>query len=150
MKITQVLLGEHGVFYAWFDAIEASLRKNPNAEDIRELAIVLAPALKQHAHMEDELLFDAMSGTGPAAGPLAMMHIEHERIEGLLENACIAKTAGEGAATLRDAIDTARDHFAKEERIVFPLAEMQLSGAQLEELAEKWADRRGVVPLARV
>jgi hypothetical protein len=43
-----------------------------------------------------------------------------------------------------DPVVMARDHFALEERMVFPLAATLLGDAVLEELGVRWAERRGV------
>ncbi len=146
MKITDALLGEHGVFYAWFDALEEMLDELDGPDAVRALAAPLTRALVSHARFEDELLFDELAQRiGSDAAPLAVMRAEHEEIEAELERAASARSAREGADALRRAIDRAREHFAKEERVVFPIAREQLDGARLRLLAEQWAARRGVV-----
>jgi hypothetical protein len=54
-------------------------------------------------------------------------------------------TDPEGAAfLLREAIEQARAHFAKEEQVAFPLAEHVLEDTRLHELGALWAERRAV------
>lgn len=42
------------------------------------------------------------------------------------------------------AIESAREHFAKEERILFPRARQVLDEKQLAKLTRRWAEARGV------
>lgn len=145
MKITDALLGEHGVFYAQFDRLEADLPRAATAAEVREQAALLSSALVSHAHLEDELLFDRL-GSVPAADPglLAVMAEEHERIAGALRRAQATSDVEAGRALLLEAVAEARAHFAKEERAVFPLAESLLGATVLEELGASWARRRAV------
>jgi hemerythrin-like domain-containing protein len=151
MKITDALLGEHGVFYAWFDALEEMLDGIDRPDAVRTLVEPLTRALVSHARLEDELLFDELGQViGSDVGPLAVMRAEHEEIETELERAAHASSVRQGTDALRRAIDRARVHFAKEERIVFPIAKEQMETARLSSLAEQWAARRGVVLLEAV
>ncbi|NIN68730.1 MAG: hypothetical protein GTO63_29295 [Anaerolineae bacterium] len=42
-------------------------------------------------------------------------------------------------------IQVAREHFAKEEQILYPIAEQVLDTDTLTQLGRQWAERRGVV-----
>lgn len=145
MRITDALLGEHGTFYAQFDRLEAELPRAGTVAEVREQAALLAAALVSHAQLEDELLFDRL-GRVPAAdaGLLAVMAEEHERIAAALARAQSSGDLGVGRSQLLEAVAWAREHFAKEERAVFPLAEALLGPAVLEELGARWAARRAV------
>lgn len=144
MRITDALLGEHGAFYAQFDRLEG-LRDGTPAPEVREQAALLAAALVTHAHLEDELLFDRLRAEGGDAGLLETMEEEHRTIAGHLERAQGSGDAARALAELREAVALARDHFAKEERIAFPLADELLGDGVLEELGVRWSNRRGVV-----
>lgn len=145
MKITDALLGEHGAFYAQFEHIERALANGASLESIRGLAAMLAAALAPHAHMEDQLLFGPAVAAGAPAEPMAVMHQDHEGIEGALEETQDAPDAASARALLLGAIREAREHFAKEERIAFGLAAHALGDERLRELGSRWALARGVI-----
>ena len=144
MKITDALLGEHGVFYAQFDRLEAELPHATNASEVREQAALLAAALVSHARMEDEVLFPPMAKAGGDAGLLAAMEEEHTRIAGLLSSAQGTRDLESARADLLEAVALAREHFSREERFAFPLAESLLDAAAQRELGAAWAHRRTV------
>lgn len=144
MKVTDALRGEHGVFYAQFDHLEQRFAGGflDNAEI---LAALLAAALEPHASIEDEVLFAALeSALGGEVGPIPVMRMEHQTIEELLAKARQAAEPGQAASLLIEALQVAREHFAKEEHVLFPMAEQMLDRGVLESLGEEWAARRGV------
>lgn len=144
MKMTDALLGEHGAFYAQFDRLEADLPHATDGRDIREQAALLAAALVTHARLEDEVLFHRMAEAGADVGLLATMEDEHQRIEGLLDRAQVSAEHESARAALLEAVALAREHFAKEERVAFPMAEAVLDAEVLEALGTAWAERRAV------
>ncbi len=144
MKIIDALLGEHGVFYAQFDHIEAMLARESSRDAIRGLAALLNAMLAPHAHMEDELLFGPAMEAGAPRTPLFVMHEDHEVIERALEEAASAADPVTARERLLDAIRAARDHFAREEHVAFDLAARALGEERLSVAAEEWADRRNV------
>jgi iron-sulfur cluster repair protein YtfE (RIC family) len=146
MKITDALLGEHAVFYAQFDRLEEILPAMERVEVVRELGAMLAAALASHARLEDDLLFSLLdSRLGRDAGPLGVMRMEHEQIELDLQRSMAAGSAREAREALLRAIEEARSHFAKEEQVVFPMAEAHVGAAGLRTLGEQWAAARAVV-----
>lgn len=145
MRVTDALRGEHGVFYAQFDHIEADLPGVEKVGCIHRSAALLGAALAPHARIENELLFRPLEAEHPpAAAPMAVMLEEHDRIEGLLGDIEAMEDVDRARAMLLEAIDLARGHFEKEERIAFPLAESAFDEGRLIELAEEWARRRRV------
>lgn len=143
MRITDALLGEHGAFYAQFERIEAMPDGAPVAE-VREQATLLTAALVSHAQIEDELLFARMLAAGGNAGLLATMEEEHQVIAAHLKRAQGTADGRRALAELREAVAVAREHFAKEEQIAFPLARSLLQDGELDALGMTWATRRGV------
>ncbi len=111
---------------------------------MREQAALLAAALVTHAKLEDALLFDRMRSAGADEGLLDTMEAEHTTIAGLLTRAQGSHDAVVARAHLLDAVALAREHFAKEERLAFPLAESALGAGILTELGVSWSDRRDV------
>ena len=161
MKITDALKGEHGVFYAQFRFIENAL-PDANLGTLQFLGAMLAAALAPHAQIEDDSLFPAVEAQIGEAGPTRVMRMEHAEIESKLGQ--LAELKGmhddiEGALArlphmddaeqarrlLKDTLLLARDHFAKEERILFPMADQLLDAHTQDLLGMDWAERRGVV-----
>lgn len=163
MKITDALKGEHGVFYAQFQFIEKAL-DDVNLTTLQALGAMLASALAPHAQMEDEILLPPLEekiGQDGPTGPFRSEHVQidtmlerlqgirdvsgaHDRIEGALARLPDAKKVEEAQQLVRDILFAARDHFAKEEHMLFPLAEEILNDGTLELLGMDWAQRRGV------
>lgn len=148
MKVTDAFLGEHGAFYAQFDWLEEALTLETPAGTVPRFAEMLASALEPHARLENELLFGPLEAA-MGGGPASVMRMEHEQIEGLLGEAARAGDEAAARTALLEAIRLAREHFLKEERIAFPMAESTFGPARLEELAVRWAQARGVTGVAQ-
>ncbi len=144
MKVTEALLGEHGVFYAQFDHLEGALPSVSSLDLIIAQAAVLQSAIASHAHLEDELLFSALDLHLGQGGPVAVMRMEHEEIEGTLNAIPEIQDLESAQSRMMHLIQVARQHFAKEEQVLFPMADQVLSVEQLEQLGDRWAERRRV------
>lgn len=145
MRITDAFRGEHGVFYAQFDLIDRSVPAAGSAAEVRAVAQMLAAALVPHAKLEDELLFNPLEEyAGPDADPISIMRFEHEAIETSLMRAQASRDLSDAQQLLLLAVERAREHFAKEEMVLFPLADREIDQERLEELGEQWASRRAV------
>jgi iron-sulfur cluster repair protein YtfE (RIC family) len=144
VKLTDALLGEHGAFYAQFDRLEETVPHAGTAGEVREQAALLAAALVTHAKLEDELLFSRMRAAGADAGLLDTMEEEHTTIAGGLTKAQGTQDLALARRELLDAVALAREHFGKEERLAFPMAERSLGVAALTDLGAAWSERRDV------
>ncbi|MBI4674274.1 MAG: hemerythrin domain-containing protein [Chloroflexi bacterium] len=172
MKITDALRGEHGVFYAQFTLMQNTVDA-ATLNTIQTQGAMLAVALGSHAQIEDEILFPALEAEIGEHGPTRVMreehvHIEellmqlqlrqlpqlqtvreltqaHDDIEGKLAQLPDVTSVDDARTMVYDLLYAAREHFAKEENVLFPLAEQLLSARALEELGAQWAERRGVV-----
>ena len=142
MKITDALRGEHGPLYALFLHCEESALKWELA-DLLLAGRCLEAALLSHAHVEDDILFAAVERVMPPGGPTSAMRADHDEIDHELALLRAATTESQARQALAAVIDKARDHFEKEEVVLFPLADELLPAAELERLARVWADRRG-------
>ncbi|GIX49387.1 MAG: hypothetical protein KatS3mg131_3598 [Candidatus Tectimicrobiota bacterium] len=141
MKLTDALRGEHGVFYAQF----AHLQEQAAAPaQVREQVALLAAALQTHARLEEELLFAALEPHLGPMGPLAVMRMEHDEIDTGLAALQQVEEAKAARQQLERLLQLAREHFTKEEHVLFALAEQYLDGKALTRLGEQWAARRGV------
>ncbi len=144
MDLTQALLGEHGVFYAQFDQLEKTASSG-TLTDVQAQADLIAVALLGHAGLEDDLLFTALEPQlGTQAGPLAVMRMDHIEIEGAFERIARASDLAEARGLVREALQTLRGHFAKEEQVLFPMAAQVLGSGRLVEMGGRWADTRKV------
>ena len=142
MKITEEFIGEHAVFYPQLGLLERATATYATAGEARSQAALLAAALKSHAALEEELLFIEMESLPEAGDPIAAMRSEHLDIEASLSRACETDDLKEARDLLLHVVDVARPHFAKEEDVLFPLAEQLLDEGTLLELGDRWAGRR--------
>jgi regulator of cell morphogenesis and NO signaling len=149
MKITDALKDEHRILRAHLDRLEELLASGAPAADLRAHAKLLAGGLLSHARIEDEVLFPAIEPTlGRDMGPLAVMRAEHAEIDGALGGAAGFEDADRIRATLLHVVEVARQHFVKEDNVLFPTAERILGTPKLEELNAKLIERRAAEPLA--
>jgi regulator of cell morphogenesis and NO signaling len=104
--------------------------------------------LGPHSEREEEVLFKMMEAyLGRGMGPIAVMEYEHKQAKSLI-GSFLEKTAGnveivevemmkEYSRLIKNAYHTLVDHFAKEENVLFPMAERVLSDEEKTELVEK-------------
>jgi len=144
MKVTEALLGEHGVFYVQFDHLEQTLPAVTSLDWVKAQAALIQSAISTHAQLEDELLFSAIDNHLGQGGPVAVMRMEHEEIESTLNAIPEIQDVELICSLVLRAIHVARQHFMKEEQILFPLADQVLGSEQLHALGERWAERRRV------
>ncbi len=144
MKITDAFLGEHAVFYAQFDHMELTVPSEDSVTQVKTQAAVLGAALAGHAQLEEELLFQKLETHIGPGGPLAVMRMEHEQIEENLARLPDLETLEDARTVLLQTVKVAREHFAKEEQILYPLAERTLGIDHLTQLGEQWAGVRKV------
>lgn len=142
MKITEAFIGEHAVLYPQLGLLERAAPTYATAGEARAQAALLTAALGSHAALEEELLFLEMESLPEAGGPIAVMRTEHLDIESSLARACETDDLEEARDLLLHVVDVARPHFAKEEDVLFPLAEQLLDEGTLLELGDRWAGRR--------
>ena len=145
MKIIEALLGEHGVFYAQFDHLEQAVPAAESLAKVQSQAAVLTAALATHAGLENELLFSTLDPHLGQMGPLAVMRMEHDEIENTLGQVQEAQDLAQAQRLVLHAVRVARDHFAKEEQVLFPMAHQVLDENTLTQLGARWAERRHVM-----
>jgi iron-sulfur cluster repair protein YtfE (RIC family) len=145
MNITDALLGEHAVFYAQFNHLEQSIPAADTLAQVKSEGAMLAAALAGHAHLEEELLFKTLEPHIGSMGPLAIMRMEHDQIEGGLERLPAVQELEQARELLLQIVEVARGHFAKEEQVLYPMASQALSAEALIDLGAQWATRRAIV-----
>ncbi len=144
MKLTDALLGEHGVFYAFFDRIEAIAGAATSVAQIQEATAALSAVILSHANLEEELLFPALEAHMGTTGPLAVMRTEHDEIEHALRQIEAAQNLDDGADCVARALSILRDHFQKEEEVLFSIARQTLDEETQIRLGAAWAEARRV------
>lgn len=112
---------------------------------LAELGRALRSESASHMKKEEEILFPALEGFLPRdVGPLAVLRGEHHDLAallGALVESAEAVVAGDDArlesalAAARGALQLVRNHFYKEERVLFPMVARFLSPARDEALA---------------
>ena len=145
MRITDGFRGEHGVFYALFGHLEETLPDSDSLLEVAAQAAFLTSALATHANLEETLLFTTLEPHLGKGGPLAVMRSEHEEIEGTLEGFAGIEDLSEARRQLLHFVSVARGHVAKEEQILYILAEQTLDEAVLMDLGLAWAEKRSVM-----
>jgi len=144
MKITDVLRAEHAVFHNLFDHIETTVPRLKTVAEVKALAAVVEKLHGPHSKTEDDLFIDPLESCFDQIGHNETFHAEHCQIEKSLLAALKAKTLKDAKKLLLGTIAACREHFDKEERVVFPMAERILKAKTLSELGETWLRRREV------
>ena len=142
MKITDALLAEHLVFHNMFDHIEATASGIKKLEEIKTVAALLESLLKSHSDTEDELFIGPLEHCFEQIGQRDAFLYEHQEIDGNLRLVQKAKQLKQARRLLLAAVAYSRQHFDKEERIVFPMAERVLKAQTLTELGRQWMKNR--------
>ncbi len=144
MKLIDALLGEHAMLYALFDSVESLAGQATTMSEVQGLASLLNTQVSTHSKLEEELLDPALEPHMGVDGPLAMMNEEHRGIRRALNRIERAKDVKSGVDYIHAAINLVRDHFKKEEVVLFNITQQILSDAEQTELGRRWARARGV------
>jgi hemerythrin-like domain-containing protein len=142
MKITEILMAEHAVFHNLFDHIEASVPRLETLGEVKSLAALVDKVMAPHSKTEDDLFIEPLEHCFEQIGQNETFHAEHRRIEERLASVQRARTLMDAKKILLEAMSASRDHFDREERIVFPLAERVLKAKTLSELGKTWQQKR--------
>lgn len=157
----EILDREHRVIEWVLEAIEAANQKPPDWGIYeRAIAFLGSYAEKMHHDLEESLLFPAMAGAGVPGdrGPIGCMMEEHVDAKTLLDsmrralsamdNKEIRVASGAYCALLRE-------HIAKEDNIIYPMAEKSLDASALgkleidmRELIDSQSERKQMESLA--
>jgi hemerythrin-like domain-containing protein len=138
MKITELLVAEHRIFLSVFDQIGRALLGVTTLTEARMLARLVEGMLESHAGTETELAYLALDHVLQDKGQLDRLHEEHHEIDTSLHLVHLAGDSARARFLLQAAIGASREHFAFEERTVFPLIESALQPETLAGLAATW------------
>ena len=142
MKITEILMAEHVVFHNLFDHVETALPRLKTLAEVKSLATTLDALMRPHANTEDDLLMGPLEHCLEQIGQSELFHEEHEEIDARLAEVQKARGPRQARDLLLRAVLRSREHFDKEERIVFPLAERLLKAKTVSSLGDEWMKRR--------
>ena len=96
-----------------------------------EAASALAEAMDRHFRLEEEMLFPELEAAHPgAAGPTGVMRMEHRQMRQLLADLTTAAAAGDRddcTGILETLHLVGQQHNAKEEGILYPMADSVLA-----------------------
>jgi len=141
MKITEALVAEHTIFLSVFDQIEHALPSLTTPAEVSTMARIVERLLEGHAKTETNLAYLALDHVLEHNGELKRMHQDHQEIDDRLRKVHTARTCAEARRLLKSAIAASREHFAGEERGVFPLLEKSLQEETLTQLGQTWMRR---------
>lgn len=144
MKITDAFIAEHAVLYAQLDHLEHAIPAAKTAGEIKAMAGLLEAALRTHADLEDELLFNGLEPGLDQMGKLEKVQHEHDAICKGLELVRYSRSKQDAARRLLNVVHLTRKEFDLEDRLIFRLAEEVLRGETLEKAGRAWARQRGV------
>ncbi len=142
MKITEALLAEHMVFHNMFDHLEAAAPQLKSLAEVKAVASVMESMLKAHSDTEDELFIGPLEHCFEQIGQRDAFLQEHQEMDGNLQLVQKATRIDHARELLMAAVAHSRQHFDKEERVVFPMAEQILKEKTLAELGQAWMQQR--------
>ena len=142
MKITEILMAEHVVFHNLFDHVEVTVPKLKTLAEVKSLGQIITKLTAPHSHTEDELFIEPLEHCFDQLGQKDTFHHEHELIGAALDKVQKTKDLKTAKKLLLGAVTASRNHFDKEERLVFPLAERILKARTLTDLGAQWLERR--------
>jgi hemerythrin-like domain-containing protein len=165
--IVKTLMDQHRDTEALLDTlrrVSGSLRRGaaPEGDQLEDLDAcrrALDGDVAMHFHLEEQAVFPILGRhIGMDAGPIAGMLADHQEVRRLAAqwSRSVAGArrgepgAGASAADAADGLlDLLPDHIAREDGLVFPLAESTLSDEDWDEVARLWAaaEAAGARPL---
>ena len=144
MKITDAFIAEHAVLYAQLDHLEDAIPAAKTAGEIKAMAALLEAALRSHAALEDELLFNGLEPGLDQMGKLEKVQHEHDAICKGLELVRHTRTRKDAQRRLLNVVHLTRKEFDLEDRIIFRLADEIMNDGTLQRLGKAWAKQRSV------
>ena len=136
--ITEALVTEHAVFGVVFDQIESTLPKAGSAQEVKLLAAVVEGMLSKHGETEAHLAYSALDHVLEEKGRLNRLHQDHREVDERFKRVHRAKDLAAAKRLLKKALAVTREHFRREEDIVFPFLERVLRSQTVESLGESW------------
>ncbi len=121
--ITDSLTSEHALFCRLFDEIGHLLPDVQTVGEVRLLSRLVEGVLSHHADVEQNLAFAALDHALAEKGELNRLHQDHQEIDSCLRDAASAPEFKVAVRLLKAGLKASREHFHREERLLFPLFE---------------------------
>ncbi len=142
MNILDGLLGEHAAMFTLFEHLEQGAARM-DLERLHEAALLLERMVMTHSIAEDRYLFDAVpERSGGLHDALMAMRAEHKQLAREFDDLRAIDNEATARGCLQRVMDTLREHFEVEERVLFQAVAKQLSHEKLEELGSAWKRNR--------
>jgi hemerythrin-like domain-containing protein len=142
MKITEALCTEHLVFHHMFDHVEVTASEMKTLGELKAVAAVIESLLRAHGETENELFIGPLEHCFEQLGQRDALIEEHHEMDENFDSVRNAKQLATARKLLLAAVTHSRQHFDREERIVFPMAERLLKTETLEALGQAWMEKR--------
>ena len=139
--ITEALVLEHAVYREVFDQIERVLAGSQSASEVKLLASVVEVLLIGHGKTETDLAYSALDHALADRGALNQLHQDHHEIAGQFKPIHRTTDPAKALRRLKQALAATREHFRREEKIVFPVLEQTLQPDTLGALGSQWRER---------
>jgi hemerythrin-like domain-containing protein len=148
---TQILMNEHQSILRTLACMEKLLSNADYSDEPRQTYVEIVDFLRSYADRlhhgkEEALLFPALEAAGMSAdqGPTAVMRHEHDIMRGMvrrIHEQCENEEFNRSVVVLvgLQFVEMLRSHIAKEDHILFPMAERMLGADGLEELRPAYA-----------
>jgi hemerythrin-like domain-containing protein len=142
MKITDCLIAEHSVIHAALGQMDRLTQHRQALPEIRTLCQFLEGLLKMHGDAEVNLAYVALDHVLANKGQMERLYQDHEELHQRFQQIVEARDITEARRLLRDLKIEINEHFAWEERSVFPIIEQELRDETLNELGNVWRQER--------
>ena len=137
MNILDQLSTQHELLLGQLNYLQ-QLKNDRELYDIvglKEIAFVIIKAIEKHAYIEEKILFPALDNFFPGeVSPIQVMQFEHKELDRVILLLKNAKEPYQIKIEIQKFIEFMKDHIAKEEEVVFPLARKLLDEKRLKEL----------------
>lgn len=138
VSIIDSLALEHTVFSQLFNQIESLLPRLTTPEEAQLLGRLVEGILAGHGEREENLAYAALDQFLANQNELDCLYQDHEEIDGRLERLRSADTLPEARKLLKEALQASRQHFKREELLIFPKLKTAFDDETLSELSEAW------------
>jgi len=135
-NIADALIVEHRAYACLLDQIEQELVGTRTLEEVQLMARLLEGVLESHGESEEELALAALDHALADRGGLDHLHQDHEEMNRNLLQVFAAKEAQSACRSMWLAVAAVREHFAWEERAIFPMLRRVLGEAALDRLGQ--------------
>ncbi|HEU4333054.1 MAG TPA: hemerythrin domain-containing protein [Candidatus Eisenbacteria bacterium] len=157
MKPTEVLVEEHRVIERVLTALETAAGRLAAGDTVppefflRAADFIRGFADGCHHHKEEDVLFPALTAAGipNEGGPVGVMLFEHEegrRFTAAMRAGAERLKAGDAGArdevvrNARGYVELLRDHIAKENNVLFPMADQVIRGGAAAKMTESFEE----------